>query len=200
MKKIFSFLLLVSVLLACSDFFPEKVIVKENGGVTRENLPEKPILDERACDFGTVEGDQTQNFAWNLATRSICPKVREFRYSVTMLRSAARQFCVDPNNARVQKDLEYNFTAALNAFEYLIANPMEPLRAGSSRLTMEIYSWPNYNRFALNAELIKAAAQDEAYAMRLAPSRKGLSAIERLIYNKQIQRNRFFTIFLARSY
>jgi len=186
MKKILQVLALVSVLIACSDFFPKKVVERDGAGRGPMVLPEKAELDEKACAYGEVDGESVrQKFVWNMATKSVCPKVREFRYYVTLLRLSAQQLCVENGGARVEKDLDHHWFGAISSFEYLIANPMEPLRAGSSRLEMEIYSWPNYNRFALNSELIKASEHDTGYEMRLAPSRKGLSAVERLIFNKE---------------
>lgn len=180
---------LVIILVACSDFFPEKIVERTGpggAGGAPPPLPEKVVQDQRACEYEEVEATDTRRaFVWNLATKSVCPKVREFRYYVTLLRQSVQQLCIEKEHAGVERDLEHHWLGAMTSFEYLVANPMEPLRADMNRLAKEIYSWPEFNKFALNAEYLKAAELDDQYVMSLTPSRKGMGAIERLIYNKE---------------
>ncbi len=186
MKQFLKVLGLVTVLIACSDFFPEKVVERRSpGGGSQKPLPEKATLDEKACDYGEATGDLRIQFLWNLATKSVCPRVREFRYQMTLLRLSANQICIDQESTRAEKDLNHHWYGAISAFEYLVANPMEPMRANSNRIGMEIYSWPNANKYSLNGELVKAGEQGDAYTMNLTPTRKGLTAVERLIFNKE---------------
>lgn len=189
MKKHFQVALLILVLAACSDFFPERVIEREAPAAkTAKDLPQKAVSDANACAYGELtEGDVRHQFLWNLATKSVCPKVQEFRYNLTLLRLSAQQACLNPANKRSQNTMQHLWFGTIASFQYLIANPMEPLRASSGKLGMEIYAWPNANKFSLNAEYIKASQQDAAYTMQLAPSRKGLAQIERLIFNPQAQ-------------
>lgn len=188
MKNKIKILALVSLLMACSDFFPDRGDHSGTGKQTDRggSSPEKVTIDEKACEYGELaSADTTRQFLWNLATKNICPRVREFRYHLAQLRTATDQLCVDPDNYRIERDVLNSWYNTVSTFEYLIANPMEPLRANNGRLGMEIYSWPNHNKYSLNAELLKAAEQGEAYSMQLASSRKGLVAVEKLIFNKQ---------------
>jgi|GEM_PF-4692812 len=188
MKKAIQVVALILVLVACSDFFPEKIVERAapNGKGGSTPLPEKATYDAKACAYGDLaDPDLKRQFLWTLATKSVCPMVREFRYHLTLLRESARQFCDEDKNARFERNLVNNWYGTIAAFEYLLANPMEPLRANSGRIGMEIYSWPSANKFALNAEMVKASQLDEAYQMNLAPTRKGLTAVEKLIFNKE---------------
>lgn len=190
MKNLFKVLALVLVLVACSDFFPEKVVERSGPPVnSRGGLPEKAVLDEKACAYGELaDQDSRRQFLWTLATQSVCPKVRDFRYNLTLLRLSAQQLCLDQPSLRNERALDLNWYGTIASYQYLVANPMEPLRmkgANGTGLDMEIYSWPANNKYALNAELIKASQTGDNYVMNLAPSRKGLTAVEKLVFNKE---------------
>jgi hypothetical protein len=187
MKTWFKIFFLAILCVACSDFFPRDQ-VKDGGGGQQKTigLPDKAEIDPKACSYGTLDSnDLRERFVWTMSTQWVCPKVSEFRYDVTLLRLASDLLCVENAPSTVEDDLQRNFYTTLNVFEKLAANPYGPLRADSNKLGMEIYSYPNNNRFALNAEYLKANDQGEGYEMRLAPSRKGLSAIENLIFNRE---------------
>jgi hypothetical protein len=191
MKNLFKVLALVLVLVACSDFFPEKVVERNGPPVNPSGgLPEKAVLDEKACAYGELaDKDSRRQFLWNLATKSVCPKVRDFRYNLTLLRLSAQQLCLGQPTLRDERALDLNWYGTMAAYQYLVANPMEPLRmkgANGTGLDMEIYSWPANNKHALNIELIKASRDGDAYVMNLAPSRKGLTAVEKLVVNKEV--------------
>ena len=189
MKNMIQVIVLVLVLVACSDFFPEKV-VERNGsqGNPPGGFPEKAVLDEKACAYGELaDQDSKRQVLWTLATKAVCPKVRDFRYGLTLLRLSAQKLCLGQPSLRIERALELNWYETIAAYQYLVANPMGPLQMkgpNGTGLDMEIYSWPAHNRFALNAELIKASRQGDAYVMNLAPSRKGLTAVEKLVFNK----------------
>ena len=186
MKKFLQVAALISILIACSDFYPEKIVERE--GVRNKNvlpLPEKATLDLSACKYGQTDvTDSRTTFLWNLATKSVCPKVVELRYHATLLRQSARDLCAAKTSHRAERDITNNWYNTMSTFQFLVANPMEPLRANMNRISNEMYAWPVDNKFAVNAELIKASEQGEGYEMQLAASRKGLSTIERLIFNK----------------
>lgn len=187
MKKIIKLFILTGLCVACSDFFPQKDKSSPTGGGPQKpiTLPGKAEIDPKACDYGAIQSqDPRQQFIWSMSTQWSCPRVVEFRYYMTLLRISSETLCLDNPLPTAQQDLEHNWHNAINAFEKLAANPFGPMHAESNKLGMEIYSWPNYNKFALNAEYIKAHEQGADYQMRLASSRKGLSAIESLIYNK----------------
>ncbi len=187
MKKLMKVFVLASLCVACSDFFPGGKSANEDArpGLSG-GLPDKAELDEKACDYGRLDSsDLRQQFVWTLSTQWICPKVSEFRYYVTLLRLSSRLSCTENAPSGIEKDVDRNWYGAIQAYERLAANPFGPMHAESNKLGMEIYSWPNYNRFALNAEYLKAVDQGDNYVMHLAPSRKGFSAIESLIFNRQ---------------
>lgn len=187
MKNFFKTLVLASLCVACSDFFPGS---KSSGGAPAPQkpvkLPDKAEIDPNACNYGALaSGDSREQFIWTVSTQWSCPKVTEFRYNVTQLRLSSEFLCVENAPSTIEDDVQRYFLASLNTFEKLSGNPFGPLRAESNKLGMEIYSYPNNNKFAINAEYLKANEQGDAYQMILAPSRKGLSAIESLIYNRQ---------------
>jgi hypothetical protein len=187
MKTWFKAFFLAALCVACSDFFPRDQVTAKDGGQQKPvGLPDKAEIDPKACSYGTLDsGDPREQFVWTMSTQWVCPKVTEFRYDVTLLRLSGDLLCVENAPSTIEDDLQRNFYAALHVFEKLSANPYGPLRADSNKLGMEIYSYPNNNRFALNAEYLKANEQGDAYKMLLAPSRKGLSAIESLIFNRE---------------
>lgn len=180
---------LIVTIVACSDFFTDKHS-SDGGGKGAGNkflpLPEKATLDPQACEYGNLQsGDSRQQLLWTTSTKDICPRVREFRYEVTRMRLAAEEFCADTSFKAAERDLEASFRHMALAYQYLLANPFGPLHTEKGKLAMEIYSWPGYNKFSINAEMLKAHAQGEAYAPQLSSTRKGISAVETLIFNKQ---------------
>jgi hypothetical protein len=190
MKNAIKLLALVLVLVACSDFFPEKVVERSGPpGNSPTGVPENVVLDEKACAYGELaDQDIRRQFLWTLATKSVCPKVRDFRYNLTLFRLSAQQMCLGQSSLRFERTLDLNWYETIASYQYLIANPMEPLRMMGPNgigLDMEIYSWPANNKYALNTELIKASQAGDSYVMNLAPSRKGLTAVEKLIFNKE---------------
>lgn len=186
MKTWFKTLFLALLCVACSDFFPGGKPSGDRPGQPKPlKLPDKAEIDPNACNYGTLDsGDVREQFIWTVSTQWSCPKVTEFRYNVTQLRLSSEFLCVENAPSTIEDDVQRYYLASLNTYQKLSGNPFGPLRADSNKLGMEIYSYPNNNRFAVNAEYLKANEQGDAYQMILAPSRKGLSAIESLIYNR----------------
>ncbi len=173
-------LILFSLLcISCGDFFKSGDNPSEK---TQPPANTKLIDAAKACDYGSVRSQDTRQIVlWNLMTERLCPKVREFNYQIQYLHMKAEQMCSgDPT---LQGELESQWRKTALSFQYLAANPFGPLHANGGALGQEINSWPSYNKHSLNAELIRANAQGEAYNPRLEPTRKGLMAIENLIYN-----------------
>jgi hypothetical protein len=189
MKKILAFAALVSITVACSDFFPrDKVEVGTGAGKSGPvAIPDKATIDPNACEYGHFESqDARAKFLWTVTSQTLCPRVREFRYYLTLLRLAADQMCVSNGGGNSEKDLAYLWNRTVSSYEFLVANPMGPLQADMRALAMEIYAWPDFNRFAAKNEVLKAHKLGAEYAMNLTPSRKGLASIEQLISNPKM--------------
>lgn len=189
MKRAIGFLILVSMCVACSDFFPRGTVDVGNGAgkSTPIAIPDKATIDPQACEYGEFQSDDARaQFLWTVTSKTLCPRVREFRYYMTLLRLATDQMCVAEDEGNAEKDLAYLWNRTIASYEYLAANPMGPLSADMRRLGMEIYAWPDVNRFAAKAEVMKAHKQGAEYTMNLTPARKGLASIELLIANPEM--------------
>lgn len=183
-KKIYLLVALLLSTTSCKDYLtPSRPTGMPTGPVNKGDLPDQPSLDAKACEYLDPQIDEpSQKMVWALVVKSQCPKIVDLRYQMTALRNSLGQLC-GGGGSRAQRDLEYHFEGAVSALQFLLGNPFGPLRQDSARLSMEIYSWPNYNRFALNYEILKAHQLGSGYSFNSAPSRKGFAAIEALIAN-----------------
>jgi hypothetical protein len=189
MKKIFAYLTLVSLTVACSDFFPKGTVDvgRKGGQATTVTLPDKATIDPEACEYGEIQSqDARQVFLWKNASQAICPRVGEFRYYLTMLRLAVDQSCVKSGGEGAEKDIPYLWGRTISSYSYLMANPWGPLQADMRRLSMEIYTWPGFNASAHKSEVIKAHKKGRDYKILLTPERKGFASIELLLANPEM--------------
>lgn len=184
--KLIILVALVGVTVACSDFFKGKTVDSEMGvrPTNPSGLPDKATVDPRACEYGEFEAaDSRQDLLWNLTSQTLCPKVREFRYYVTLLRLSVDQSCVGGDQKNADQDVMYLWGKTTMTLEYLLANPLGPMQDNMKRLAMEIYAWPDFNRWSTKWEVMKAHELGDGYTMNLAPSRKGLASVEYLLSN-----------------
>lgn len=189
MRKAAGLAILISMCVACSDFFPRGTVDVGSGAGnnTPISIPDKATIDPQACEYGEIQANDVRTkFLWTTVSQTLCPRVREFRYYITLLRLAADKMCISGEDESAEKDLVYLWSRTIASYEYLAAISLGPLSADMRRLGMEIYAWPEFNRYAVKAEVIKAFEQGEKYSMNLTPARKGLASIEMLIANSEM--------------
>lgn len=185
--------LLLSLNLSCDGSSDDNNIKEQqdndenSGDITSDG----PAIDPDAIEEGSIDESTPFSLAdlaayskkdvlVGLAKNLSIPTHERFAQDLTLLDASHSAHCIAPTD-ETQRALEGSWRQAMNTFQILDAFKWGPLAEQNDTLRFEIYSWPQTNSCWIDREVIASAGDD--YAISTNFNRKGLDALEYLIYD-----------------
>lgn len=173
--------------LSCSDFLnKDKEYVSTgttpNGGPSNQNkalaLPE--------FFSAPNEGEFSQEkMIINMGVNIAAPTVQLFAANTVVLKNRIEKYCENPSETSLQIAQD-QWTETMLSYHSVAAVPFGPKVANIIPLGQKIYAWPNFNLCAVDEDVARYAEGELDFSKR-APNRRGLGALEYLLFTESFQ-------------
>jgi predicted lipoprotein len=162
-KPVWQLLLLVS-LTGC----------KESGGNGSSAVPD--------------DGFDKESLLSSIGLNVVIPRIKQFHASAQTLANRIGDYCTALDAADAAPEAaataQTSWRETMQDWQFLEALQFGPVAMNAYTLRNEVYSWPLVNTCGVDQEVI--AAQDEGYVLTERYNRKGLAALEYLLFDDDL--------------
>ncbi len=200
MRNIFPICLL-AMLAACNESSgsksnPSPVVNPPVGSDNGIGAVETPVSkpDTSLPDDDNSTTNPLDSGAYNLGlknTRSeilspigkhLASKAARFESSVTKLKKATEEYCLAPSEAGLSQS-QMAWKEVMAEWQYFEVFQVGPVKANAKLAKFNIYSWPNLPNYCKIEEEALKARKSEGYKLPPNYNRKGLAAVEYLLFH-----------------
>ena len=154
--------------LLCAVFFS---CAEKSGGEDQINPGNSTVVDYNFAPVVNATGEYHSSL------------LRKFQQQVNALTAAADSYCRSPDsNVSGLATLKDQWKTTMGVWQQIESNQIGTIIDQAYTLRNDVYSWPLVSKCGVDKELISLRASGDTFVLSRSDNRKGLSALEYLIF------------------